>query len=139
MQDHMRGRRHARRLQYIRNMPESERTPFMERVASGETCCIRLATSGSSQGDMIPCISDPMYSTTLAENPLQGTGMYYTGGIAQVAPAATARAFRCCVSGPSRCPRPWTSASTWSRCRCAPLTGMLAATFRLRREKTGFL
>ena len=36
MQDHMRGRRHARRLQYIRNMPESERTPFMERVASGE-------------------------------------------------------------------------------------------------------
>ena len=32
----MRGRRHARRLQYIRNMPESERTPFMERVASGE-------------------------------------------------------------------------------------------------------
>ena len=34
-QDHMRGRRHARRLQYIRNMPESERTPFMERVASG--------------------------------------------------------------------------------------------------------
>ncbi len=43
MQDHMRGRRHARRLQYIRNMPESERTPFMERVASGETHCICLA------------------------------------------------------------------------------------------------
>lgn len=35
LEDHMRGRRHARRLQYIRNMPESERTPFMERVASG--------------------------------------------------------------------------------------------------------
>lgn len=49
MQDHMRGRRHARRLQYIRNMPESERTPFMERVASGETCCIRLATNVSTQ------------------------------------------------------------------------------------------
>ena len=31
----MRGRRHARRLQYIRNMPESERTAHMERVASG--------------------------------------------------------------------------------------------------------
>lgn len=31
----MRGRRHARRLQYIGNMPESERTPFMQRVASG--------------------------------------------------------------------------------------------------------
>ncbi len=34
-QDHVRGRRHARRLQYIGNMPESERTPFMQRVASG--------------------------------------------------------------------------------------------------------
>lgn len=40
VQDHMRGRRHARRLQYIRNMPESERTPFMERVASGESTLI---------------------------------------------------------------------------------------------------
>ena len=45
LQDHMRGRRHARRLQYIRNMPESERTPFMERVASGETLCNCLALS----------------------------------------------------------------------------------------------
>ncbi len=40
IQDHVRGRRHARRLQYIGNMPESERTPFMQRVASGIAWCI---------------------------------------------------------------------------------------------------
>jgi len=34
-QDHMKGRRHARRLQYIRNMPEEQRKNHLERIASG--------------------------------------------------------------------------------------------------------
>lgn len=34
-QDHMRGRRHARRLQYLKHMPEQERSKHIERIASG--------------------------------------------------------------------------------------------------------
>ncbi|KAK9837443.1 hypothetical protein WJX81_003056 [Elliptochloris bilobata] len=36
LEDHMKGRRHARRLQYIRNMPEEQRMNHLERIASGE-------------------------------------------------------------------------------------------------------
>ncbi|CAL5220929.1 g3027 [Coccomyxa viridis] len=50
LEDHMRGRRHARRLQYIRNMPESERTPFMERVASGDWHVLHRRDSTGSTG-----------------------------------------------------------------------------------------
>lgn len=34
-QDHLRGRRHARRLQYLKHMPEQERSKHIERIASG--------------------------------------------------------------------------------------------------------
>ena len=33
----MKGRRHARRLQYIRSMPEEQRMNHLERIASGST------------------------------------------------------------------------------------------------------
>ena len=35
MQDHLRGRRHARRLQYLRHMPVAERAKHIDRITSG--------------------------------------------------------------------------------------------------------
>ncbi|KAK9789372.1 hypothetical protein WJX73_008406 [Symbiochloris irregularis] len=49
LQDHLRGRRHARRLQYLKHMPEQERSKHIERIASGDLLFRQhgMSTAGS--------------------------------------------------------------------------------------------
>jgi hypothetical protein len=44
LEDHLTGRRHARRLAYIKSMPEKERHATLARAASGEAPYLMLSS-----------------------------------------------------------------------------------------------